>query len=184
MPRIFLPLREPSGTITITGEKARYLSTVLRCKAGDELVIFDAQGASHKTTIQSISRREVLAEVTEAIMSDTESSRTLILIQGLLKGEKMELVIQKTTELGVKEILPAITERSQVRDTRKAARWRKIAEDATRQCGRTRVPLIHNPIPFTDIFSHPPKTCGIRAGCGLIFWEKGGGKITDTLDAV
>jgi 16S rRNA (uracil1498-N3)-methyltransferase len=119
-------------------------------------------------------------------MSDTESSRTLILIQGLLKGDKMELVIQKTTELGVKEILPAITERSQVRDTRKAARWRKIAEDASRQCGRTRVPLIHNPNPFADIFSHRPNayTPNIRAGRGLIFWEKGGKKITDTLDAV
>ncbi|HAM51738.1 MAG TPA: 16S rRNA (uracil(1498)-N(3))-methyltransferase [Nitrospiraceae bacterium] len=186
MPRIFLPLIETSGTITITGEKARYLSTVLRCKEGDELIIFDARGVSHKAIIKGIAKREVLAEVTEVLTSDTESSLTLILVQGLLKGEKMELVIQKTTELGVKEILPAITERSQVRETRKIARWRKIAEDASRQSGRTCVPVIHNPMPFAHIFAHPSYACGpgISPGGGLIFWEKGGNKIVDALATV
>lgn len=173
MPRIFLPSAGESNFIKIEGERARYLSAVLRCKKGDEIVLFDGN-TSHKAIITGITKRHVTAEVIGILTVNTESSLNSVLIQGLLKGEKMEFVIQKTTELGVREIVPVITERSQIKETRKSPRWRKIAEEASRQSGRTAIPVIHEPMPFDDLFHSssalplPPRPKGI------IFWEENG----------
>lgn len=175
MPRIFLPISDHPDTIRITGEKARYLKAVLRCTGGEELEVLDGRGRSFRTKIRSITKKELLAEVLEEGRCETESSLNIILVQGLLKGEKMDFVIQKTTELGVKEIIPAITERSQVRDTRRSGRWKKVAEEASRQSGRSEVPLIHDPVPFSEIFSGIPSYEPYFIKCrGLIFREGGG----------
>jgi 16S rRNA (uracil1498-N3)-methyltransferase len=99
----------------------------------------------------------------------------MILIQGLLKGEKMDFVVQKATELGVSAIVPVITERSQLRDTRKHPRWKKIAEEASRQSGRTRIPEISKTYSFKDVFELP----GVISGKGVIFWEQGGERLSD-----
>lgn len=183
MPRLYLPLIKPSGTIHITGEKARYLIRVLRSRVGDGIIVFDGKGTSYKAMIKSITKKDVLAEVTGVIQSDTESPVNIILIQGLLKGEKMDLVIQKTTELGVKEIIPAITARSQVRDTKKVSRWRKIAEGASRQSARTEVPLIHELISFHNIFSDTSLYRPYFRKCkGLLFWEEGGIRLARAME--
>ncbi len=209
MPRIFLPIERHSDTIHITGEKARYLATVLRCREGDEVQIFDGSGFSYSAKISGITRKEVVVDVLEVTQCDTESPVNLILIQGVLKGEKMDLVIQKTTELGVKAIIPAVMERGQVRDTKKISRWRKIAEDASRQCCRSDVPVIHDLLPFKEIFSqasqymqeneiHPlspplPQRKGTRGRVkdlssdkikGILFWEERGSGITEVIDRV
>lgn len=183
MPRIFLPLGENPRAIHITGEKARYLRTVLRCKKGEQLEVLDGRGLSYSAKIISVAGKEVVAEVTGVSRRDTEPPLNLTLVQGLLKGEKMELVIQKTTELGIREIIPAATERSQVRETRKTARWKKIAEDAARQCGRSAVPIIHEPIPFPSLFSEDSAyaPCFIKSK-GILFWEQGGVKMKEARD--
>lgn len=175
MPRIFLPFTgaETSGAIQITGEKAKYLATVLRCKEGEELEIFDGKGASLKTIIRRITKKEILAEVVEAMEGNKKASLTITLIQGLLKGEKMDLVIQKTTELGIGKIAPVITERSQLRETRKLDRWKKIAEEAARQCGRSDIPDISEPLSFNEIFTEKAISDGPDS-LNLLFWEKGG----------
>lgn len=182
MRRLFLPSIGP-GEIKITGEKAHYLFTVLRCKKGEELILFDSRGASYRTAIKAMSKKEVLVEVVGDVPSDTESPLNIILIQGLLKGEKMDLVVQKTTELGLKEIVPTVTERSQVRETRKVERWKRIAEDASRQCGRTDIPLIHETVSFADVFSHL-SALGLRLEerKGLLFWEEGGTGLSKALE--
>lgn len=184
MPRLYFPLINPDGTIHVTGEKAKYLIRVLRSKIGDDIIVFDGKGSSYRAVIKSITTKGVLAEVVEVMQSDAESPFSIILIQGLLKGEKMDLVIQKTTELGVKEIIPAITTRSQLRDTNKLSRWKKVAEDASRQSGRTTVPLIHKPISFCNIFSDttlynntPLYNSCFRRFKGLLFWEEGGERL-------
>lgn len=179
MPRIFLPLKEPAEKIHITGERARYIATVLRCREGDEVMVFDGKGSSLRTIISSITKKEVLLKFLGVIPCDTESPLDLILIQGLLKGEKMDLVIQKTTELGIKEIVPAITERSQIRETKRLDRWRKIAEEAARQCGRTNVPTIHELTCFDGLFSGSSTHPLASYSNGLIFWEEGGLKISE-----
>jgi len=174
MHRIFLQqlhlLKQP---VVIRDEKAHYLFSVLRCKPGERLILTDEKGCSYTAQIRSSSKKEVTIEITGDYTLNTESSLNIILIQGLLKGEKMDFVIQKTTELGVSAIIPVITERSQLRETRKHPRWKKIAEEASRQSGRTRVPEIFETCSFKDIFDIPV----VISGKGIIFWEQGGEKL-------
>ncbi|HXX81850.1 MAG TPA: 16S rRNA (uracil(1498)-N(3))-methyltransferase [Thermodesulfovibrionales bacterium] len=185
MPRIFLPLEERPETIHIAGEKARYLINVLRSRAGDEIMVLDGKGSSYSAEITSIKNKELFARVNKIIPYDAESKLKIILIQGVLKGEKMELIIQKTTELGVNEIVPVATERSQLRETRKTTRWRKIAEDASRQCGRSHVPRIHDLIPFQEVFvASSDYRRYLSESRGLLFREEGGMSLTKTRDAL
>jgi 16S rRNA (uracil1498-N3)-methyltransferase len=175
MHRIFLQelslLNQP---VVIRDEKAHYLSSVLRCKTGDGLIVTDEKGCSYTAQILSASKKEVTIDITGDYILNTESSLNIILFQGLLKGEKMDFVIQKTTELGVSAIIPVITERSQLRETRKQPRWKKIAEEASRQSGRTRIPEIFETCSFKDIFDIP----ALISGRGVIFWEQGGEKLS------
>jgi 16S rRNA (uracil1498-N3)-methyltransferase len=172
MPRLYYQVSEiEDNKIPITGEKARYLISVLRCKKGDELTIFDGQGRCFRTQIEKAGRKEVIAKVIETFFDNTESSLHIVLIQGLLKGDKMDLVIQRTTELGVKEIIPALTKRSQLKETRKVNRWRKIAAEASRQSGRSVIPVIHEPLDFKNIFT---ANSPVEKLYGLIFYEEGG----------
>src|SRR4030065_1636985 len=175
MPRIFFPIINLSeNQISVTGEKAKYLATILRCKKGDELIVFDGKGNCLRTTILKADKKEIFAEVSETFSCNTESPIDIILVQGLLKGQKMDMVIQKATELGVREIQPVITERSQPRETRKVVRWQKIAEEASRQSGRSVIPLINEPINFKDYLSLLVTRHSSISLRGLIFWEEGG----------
>ena len=179
MPRIYLPIsRILDNRISITNEKAHYLTSVLRCGKGDELIIFDGEGDCFRTTILKADRREIITEVIEKFQCNAESNINITLVQGLLKGEKMDMVIQKTTELGVKEIIPVVTERSQLRETRKVARWRKIAEEASRQSGRSIIPVIHNPIKFFDILNLLRPSNKVKS---LLFYEEGGMKLSEAV---
>ena len=180
MPRIYLPIsRILDNRISITNEKAHYLTSVLRCGKGDELIIFDGKGDCFRTTILKADRREIITEVIEKFQCNAESNINIALVQGLLKGEKMDMVIQKTTELGVKEIIPVITERSQLRDTRKVARWRKIAEEASRQSGRSIVPVINEPVEFKNLFT---VHCSQFTVHGFIFYEEEGMKLSEAVE--
>lgn len=175
MPKVFLPVPEiTTRIISITGENARYLTTVLRCRAGDLITVNDKGCKSYPGRIISATRKEVAVEITGAAReTDSESPLKIRLLQGLLKGDKMDLVIQKATELGVTEIIPVITERSQVRETRKVARWQKIAQEASRQSGRSHVPAIREPADIESTLSGRPVSRG-----GIIFWEQGGERLS------
>jgi 16S rRNA (uracil1498-N3)-methyltransferase len=182
MPRVYLPVTQfKENQISVTGEKARYLATVLRCKNGDKLVVFDGKGNCLRTKILRADRREVVVEIMEKFSCDTESPLNIILVQGILKGQKMDIVIQKATELGVKEIMPVITERSQPRETRKVARWIKIAEEASRQSGRSIIPLVHETMHFKDCLSSLVTRYSLPSLNGLIFYEEGGVKISEAV---
>jgi 16S rRNA (uracil1498-N3)-methyltransferase len=179
MPRIYLPVPEfLNKRISITDEKAHYLASVLRCGKGDCLIIFDGKGNCFRTTVITADKREVVAEVAEKIPCDLESNLNITLVQGLLKGEKMDMVVQKTTELGVKEILPVITNRSQLRDTKKIARWRKIAEEASRQSGRSMVPVVHETVGFDNFLSARDSIHGI------VFYEEEGVGLTEAVSSL
>lgn len=171
MPRIIIPNPQiKQNIITIRDEKAFYLTVVLRCIPGDLLEINDGTGNSYSARILSSDRKKVDAEIIGKGSCNTESFLNIRLFQGLLKGEKMDLVIQKTVELGVKEIIPVITERSQVRETRKLLRWQKIAEEASKQSGRSVIPVIHDAIAFDKVFLSVPDL----QRKGIVFWEMGG----------
>jgi 16S rRNA (uracil1498-N3)-methyltransferase len=172
MLRIYLPnTHSVNNQISITADKARYLASVLRCKEGEALVIFNGEGNCFKTKISKVGKKEVIADVLEKFPCNPESPINITLVQSLLKGEKMDLVIQKTTELGVREIVPVVTERSQLKETRKTARWQKIAEEASRQSGRTVIPLVHEPVSFQNIFAGNDLK-------GFIFYEEGGVRLS------
>lgn len=182
MPRLYLPVTQIiEGHISITGDKARYLTSVLRCREGDELIVFDGKNNCFRTTIVQVTKKEVTVQVLEKFSCDSESPLHITLAQGLLKGEKMDMVIQKATELGVKEIIPVITERSQVRETRKVSRWIKIAEEASKQSGRSIIPIVHEPIHFNYIFSiHSSRL----TPHGFIFYEEGGMKLSEAVSSL
>lgn len=172
--RVILSREEIEGsTAIVSGEKARYLISVMRCEEGEDIHVLDGDGNCYNAKIVRIENKEVTLDLLEKISYETESPLNLVLVQGILKGEKMDLIIQKATELGVKEVVPAITERTQVRETRKTVRWRKIAEEASRQSGRSKIPVIHEPAGFNSwltAHSHPN---------GFIFWEEGGMSLKD-----
>jgi 16S rRNA (uracil1498-N3)-methyltransferase len=176
MLRIYYPIPDiREDQFSITGEQARYLASVLRCRQGERIAVFDGKGNCLEGTIEKAGKKEVFVRGIRHIRIDTESILHITLVQSILKGEKMDIVIQKTTELGVKEIFPAVSERSQPRDTKKVGRWRKVAEEASKQSGRSTVPLIHDSRPLQEIFS------GEAISRGFLFYEGEGRKISDAL---
>ncbi len=150
----------------ISGQDAHYLLNVLRLRPGDEVQILDEKGHIYRTEITSITKKEVSLRILSAEEIITESPLNLVLVQGILKGEKMDLVIQKATELGVKEIFPVITSRTIVRKTGKTGRWQKIILEAVRQSGRTAIPLLHEPLLFEEFLDSAKNP--LR---GFIFYE-------------
>jgi 16S rRNA (uracil1498-N3)-methyltransferase len=158
-PRVILPqLKTKSQKIIISGDEFRYLSRVLRTTEGDEVVLLDGKGTALMGRIVTIRKDSLTVEITGEYHDNRESSLRITLLQGILKGDKMDLVIQKTTELGVSEIYPVITERTQVRHTRKLQHWRAVAKEATRQCRRIIVPHIHEPLELPVAIERVKKT--------------------------
>jgi 16S rRNA (uracil1498-N3)-methyltransferase len=167
MIRLFLPPEQlTSKQIIITGDQARYLSLVLRVKPGDILTVFDGLGYQHTCKILQSHKKKVIAERTKKEPYSVESPISIILAQGIPKGDKMDLIIQKSTELGVRKIIPLITERSQIRYTQKIDRWRKIALSASQQCGRNKIPEIDEPTEFKEFLKQT------RGELGIIFSEE------------
>ncbi len=157
--------------ILLPSDKARHVVSVIRCKKDDEITVFDGRGRSYLAKIAGIQKKSVSIDIIQEFMIDTESSANLVLCQGILRGEKMDLVIQKTTELGIKQVIPLISGCCQVKETRKTPRWRKIAEEAAEQCGRSVVPGISEPQKFADFFE---TSISAESPQGIIFWERGG----------
>lgn len=169
MPRIYVPsIPEDEPTLKITGENARYLLSVLRCRKGDGITVFDSRGVRYRAEVRETGRRDLFVELGEAFPPEPDPRVGVVLVQGMLKGQKMDLVVQKATELGVREIIPVVTERAQVRETRKPERWRKIAGEASRQSGRAVAPSVREPVAFREVF----ETEGALRG--FMFWEEGG----------
>lgn len=169
---IFVPPKdiEKRKGIRLSDEKSHYLISALRCNIGDKISVIDGKGKAYEAEVSEISKKNVFINILCEIQLDRESTLNLVLCQGILKGEKMDIVIQKAAELGVKEIIPLITERCLVKETRKVKRWQKIAEESAEQCGRAVIPLIHEPVDIRslNIVNNEEKMNG------FIFWEEGG----------
>lgn len=158
MIRLFLPPEKlASKQITIIGEQARYLSSVHRIKPGEQLIIFDGLGNRYICKILQSRKKEVIVEQIKKEPYSAESPITITLAQGIAKGNKMDLIIQKSTELGVKKIIPLITKRTQIRHTDKIDRWRKIALSASQQSGRGKIPDVTEPVNFKEFINR--QTC-------------------------
>jgi 16S rRNA (uracil1498-N3)-methyltransferase len=148
MPRVYIPPERIGGEqVPLQSREARYILTVLRLGPGDEVTVFDGEGREYRTVLCEEYEGGVYLAIQEALSPERESPLRITLGQGLLKGERMKFVIQKATELGVDRIIPLVSARSVPvvegeRETLRIERWRRIAQEAAKQCGRTVVPEI------------------------------------------
>ena len=161
-----------TAVLHVKGENLRYLRSVLRVRIGDSVEILDGRGAVYSGTVQEVDRRYMTLMITGRIVPDTEPDTPVFLIQPLLKGDRMDLVVQKTTELGIRGIFPVVSRYSVVRQTRKVEHWRKVAAQAVRQSGRTVVPDLLQVSRLSDIMASLP-TQGIK----IVFHRDGEGDI-------
>lgn len=151
----------PGARVTVTGPAAAHARRVLRLAAGDALTLFNGDGQDYASRIVGFGRGSLEAEVEERRPARAESPLAVTLVQGIARGERMDLIVQKAAELGAAAIVPVATARSVVRldrDTRerKLAHWRGIAIAACEQCGRARIPAITEPVPLPDRLRAPP----------------------------
>ena len=168
MIRIFLPPEDlTSDIVSITGDQARHLALVLRAKPSDMISVLNGNGYEYECRIVSVHKKEIKAEVVSKAPYSAESPISVTIVQGISKGERMDIAIQKSTELGAVRIVPVITERTQVKHTGKTERWRKIALSAAQQSGRGKIPAIDEPTALEEFLA------SITPGSsGIIFFEE------------
>src|SRR5262249_49141187 len=124
---------------------------VLRLDVGDECVLFNGDGRDYSARIVALGKRELRVAVETGHDVDNESPLRITLLQGVARGEKMDLILQKATELGVGAIAPLWSQRSEVkldeaRAEKRLAHWRGVVTSACEQCGRARVPEVAAPV--------------------------------------
>ena len=147
------------GTDLVLGhEESHHLRRVLRLGKGDRVVAFDGTGREYLCRIDRVADDRVLLRILKEDQPPVESPLLIRLAQAVIKGEKFDWVVQKATELGVTEIVPLVTDycdpwvhRGERSD--KLLRWRRIALEACKQCGRTRVPHVSDPIAVAEVLT-------------------------------
>ena len=155
MSRFYVPPEcVAGGKIMIRGGELHHARDVMRLAAGDAIVVFDGTGKEYHGIIQKIDKGQMTVTIKKTAERKSEGCR-LILIQALPRSDKMDLIVEKATELGVERIIPVTTERTVARpDTKKenlkVERWRKIALIAAKQCGRTTIPEVMPITGFED----------------------------------
>jgi 16S rRNA (uracil1498-N3)-methyltransferase len=160
MPRFFVPATDiADGSASVRGTEFRHLQRVLRLREGDQVTLFDDAGREHAGVITNLSPRVAVVRVTASTVPRRESTLAITLYQGIPKGRKMDLVVEKVTELGVHSVVPFSSAFSLGAGTgaaTKRERWERIAVSAAKQSGRTTVPSIAKPITFHEVVTAAP----------------------------
>jgi 16S rRNA (uracil1498-N3)-methyltransferase len=149
MHRFFTP---PDQFPVITGADAHQVKDVLRMKAGEHLELFTGDGQVHEAKIIGLAKDRIDCEIIFSTAAESEPKTKITLAQGLPKGRKMDLIVEKCVELGVRQIIPMLTERTVAKET-KPLRWRKIAKEAAEQSKRALIPEIKPLTKFEDVLS-------------------------------
>jgi len=146
------PAHEAAGHVLISGAETHHLRTVLRMRLGDTAELLDGAGGALTGEIERISADSVSFRILSR-RAEPESRSPLTLAMALLKGRKMDIVVQKATELGVSSFVPVITRycEPQGRDSQLLERWRRIMLEACKQCGRLRLMEISSPQPLHEL---------------------------------
>lgn len=150
--RLFVSDTLSSGLqLQLNAEQARYIGKVLRLRVGDAVTVFNGQGGEFAATAEAIGKNSAVLLIGEQSDVATESPLKVHLVQGISRGDRMDFVVQKATELGVKRISPVLTEYGVIkldaaRAAKRRAHWQSIAESACEQSGRTRPPLVDEPM--------------------------------------
>jgi 16S rRNA (uracil1498-N3)-methyltransferase len=156
----------PGSELRLGDETSRYLGRVLRLKHGDTVNVFNGEDGEWTATIMRIEKHNATLVVHDTVSRDPESRLHIHLVQGISRGERMDFVVQKATELGVNRISPVLTDHGVVRfdDERAAKRrqhWRRVAENACEQSGRIRPPLVDEPLPLRHWFGSTRERDGV-----------------------
>jgi 16S rRNA (uracil1498-N3)-methyltransferase len=141
--------------VDLSKETGAHLAQVLRARSGDELVLFNGDGREFAATIDAVRGSRVSASIGAARSIDRESPCKVTLVQCVPRGDRMDFIVQKATELGVVRIVPVLSQRSVVRldasqAASKQAHWRAVAVSACEQCGRNRLPKVEAPQPLLN----------------------------------
>jgi 16S rRNA (uracil1498-N3)-methyltransferase len=161
-PRIHVDTALSSGAeLALPAAAAAHVQRVLRLRAGAMLILFDGRGGEFRSELVSSERAQTLVRIGERLAVERESPLHITLLQGVSRGERMDHIVQKATELGVARIVPVLTEFSVVRlDADQAARrrehWQAIVVAACEQCGRNRVPVVDSPMKLTAALAALP----------------------------
>lgn len=176
------------STVSIVGEDVNHIKNVLRMKAGEEVAISDGKSPKeYMCKVESLAEDEILLKICSVKEGGTELASKVYLFQGLPKSDKMELVIQKTVELGCHQIVPVACRRSVVKlDGKKAeskvARWNAISEAAAKQSKRGIIPKVTEVMTFKEAIAYASKNCKVL----LMPYENAGdmGKTRELIEGI
>ena len=189
--RIFIEKIEElsiGSSFKLSGDESKYIARVLRLAQGEDVILSSADGPEYHTSITAIEKKTVLLKVEGIDETSRESKLDITLCQSLPKAKKMDLIIQKCTELGVRRFIPFTSARSISRpDGKEAAgkvkRWETIALEAARQCGRRFIPPVDNVMKLDDLLRNMSELCDDKV-LKLIPWEsednRGLGQLADS----
>jgi len=172
IPRVFVGFDKiMNNTALIEGSDVNYLKNVLRLKEGDKVSIMDSKSKEYSSKITSMKKDRITVKFVAEKYPKSESKVKLTIAQGIPKNPKMDLIVQKATELGVLRIIPVKTERSIVKieggkEERKINRWQKIAKEASEQSGRLIIPLVEQSRSLKEVL----RSCNDFDKC-IILWE-------------
>jgi 16S rRNA (uracil1498-N3)-methyltransferase len=151
IPRIYIdqPLAI-TESVLLNESASHYLSKVLRMQEGRELIVFNGQGGEYSAQIREIGKKQISIQINQFVASNRQSPLVLHLAIGISRGERMDWVLQKATELGVTQIIPLITDRTEVKikgekQDKKMQHWQQIIVSACEQCQRNLLPILQEP---------------------------------------
>ena len=155
MHKFFTPKELINGDVAkIIGDDVKHIYKVLRISEGEKVTLNNCEGVEYLGRVKSVSKQEVLIDILEELESNNESDVNIYLFQGLPKSQKMDLIVQKGTELGITEFIPTITHRVDVKlkgEFKKLDRLNRIALEAAKQSKRSIIPKVLEPIEFDEV---------------------------------
>ena len=161
MPRFFVDQQPQDGVLTLTGENAHHAGRVLRLRVGEGVTLCDGAGMDFDCTVEAVEK--------EAVTCRVVSCQSITLFMALPTGDKMEFIVQKAVELGVSRIVPYLSKNCVSRPDKtekKVERWRKIAAEAAKQCGRGRLPEVAAVVPVAQAIAQ-----AAESETALFFYE-------------
>ena len=159
-PRFHVPEAAPGARVVLPEHTAHHAREVLRLRKGAAVLVFDGQGSEFTATLDEVTRKRVSARLGVPVETRPESPLRLVLALSALRGDRMELVLQKATELGVTAIWPVVTARTDAaaRPALKGSRdkrWDRVVTGAAEQCGRATVPHLEHTMTLDRLLEHP-----------------------------
>jgi 16S rRNA (uracil1498-N3)-methyltransferase len=173
MRRFFIDeIKDVDGSCVMPGSEAKHIVKVLRMKQGDRMILMDSKGASFEALIESVTRRELTVKLIKKLPEPPPSPISIDICQAVIKPRLMDYMIEKTSELGVSNIIPFYSERSVIKFEenkvqQKLRHWKEISRSAVKQSGRPVPANILKPVPFKDLL----RSLQNKEGLKVVLWE-------------